>query len=433
MPLSLETYRYGSNHYCVLSPEFNPQKQTDGRITVSVDPNRIASADFVFPSMQVSFSQPQTKTVGPAKITTFLKKNHTPKVIVRLPERLTDVKSVESIELELSGLGWEVIDHNMASGCKSVEDIKNRTGANLILDISWLKFSDPDMFTPLDIASVSIAPFETKNVVVSDAYYAFKNEKNFKKWKKSNDLKEFASNRQIKNNYIKSSLKADMPYRDYIIRNMAGYERFNTNKNVISAVFKLIDSSNGSILGYFHIGEVPNYKIISGKKICECYFKSEYNFYDGYYDKDNYVRFVDTSDFYNEYRYVMKDNLLLLFLSYLDVFLPNGEIPFAAQLNEMEDVKLSDETVNESHSSTSTTSGSYSGHSRDYYNAYFNSRYYSGAGSGYSSGNSSSQTNTSGSSTTSFKEAEYIRYSDFFGYYKPLTEKFVQEIRKITE
>lgn len=406
--------------YNVLSPEFNPSNQTEGKILTSIDPNRINNCRYSFPTTSVAYFQPQTKSSGLTKISSFLKKNRTPKVIVRLPERLTDAKFVESIELELSGLGWEVIDHNMASGIKSAADIKKRTGADLILDISWLKFSDPDMFSSIDIASTTIAPFDAE-VTIRDSYYKFKKEKDFEKWKKSKDPKlwRLTSNDE---HFSRANLTL---YKDFIIRNIADYERFTTNKNVVSAVFKLIDSANGSILGYFHVGEIANYKIVGGNTVYDNHYYNNMKNHYGYFSK--------ISEFYNEHNPLIKDGLLLSFLSYLDVFLPNGEIPFAAQLNEMEDVKLSDETVKESHSSTSTTSGSYSGRSRDYYNSYFNSRYYSGSGRGYSSGNSSSKTNTSGSSTTQFKEAEYIRYSDFFGYYKPLTEKFVQEISKLME
>ena len=56
-------------------------------------------------------------------------------------------------------------------------------------------------------------------------------------------------------------------------------------------------------------------------------------------------RFEDYSTFYRENYHEISPEYILRTLSYIDIFLPNGEIPFAAQLNEMEDVKLSDETI----------------------------------------------------------------------------------------
>lgn len=397
------------NGISVLKPEYNPNQLTEGNITLSLKPTDIETVSFTFPQTQISYYQPSTKISGQANMSKFLKKNPSPKVIIRLPDKLEDAKFVESIELELSDLGWVILDHNLAKGLNSSADIKKKTGADLILDISWLKFSDPDMFTQVDKTAISIAPFNARLGSREKLYYGFVNEKNYKKWLKSKNPK-----------HIYECLSAyptiDMSsYRDYIIDQIAKYERFSTNKNVISAVFKLIDTSNNSILGYYHVGENQPYKVFGDNKEIWSWSNT----------------FSDRSTFYKEYKSQINDELILAFLSYLDVYLPSGEIPFAAQLNEMEDVKLSDETVKESYSSSSHTSGSYSAQSRDYYNSYFNSRYYSGRGRGYSSGHGSSTTNSSGSATTTFKDAEYIRYSDFFGYYKPLTEKFVEEIRKI--
>lgn len=399
------SYSY-SKGFRILKPEYNPEILTEGSRTIDINCDEISGAWFNFPGSKITYQQPNTKISGQAKISAFLKKNSTPKVIIRLPDKLMDAKFVESIELALSDLGWVILDHNLATGLTSSADIKKKTGADLILNISWLKFSDPDMFSPLEKESISIEPFSAHLVTDHIIYYEFEKEKDFKKWLKTKDRNLiYRVSGEIKNLDVS-------PYRDYLINNIATYERFLTNKNVISAVFKLIDASNNSILGYYHVGENQPYKIFGG-------------------DEASFSRLRESSKFFKEYKTQIKDHLVLAFLSYLDVFLPSGEIPFAAQLNEMEDVKLSDETIKESYSSSSRTSGSYSAQSRDYYNSYFNSRYYSGRGRGYSSGRSSSSTKSSGSATTTFKDAEYIRYSDFFGYYKPLTEKFVEEIRKI--
>lgn len=397
-------YTTFSKGFQILREEYNPEILTEGSRTIDVNCDDISYASFNFPGTQVTYQQPRTKISGQAKISAFLKKHSTPKVIIRLPDKLMDAKFVESIELALSDLGWVILDHNLATGLNSSADIKKKTGADLILNISWLKFSDPDMFSPLEKESISIEPFSA-TLNTDNIYYEFEKEKNFKKWQKTKDKGLIY---RLRGAFQDLDIS---PYRNYLIDNIAAYERFLTNKNVISAVFKLIDASNNSILGYYHVGENQPTEVSGGEKT------------------SSYA--VSKSSTFKNRKTQIKDNLLLTFLSYLDVFLPSGEIPFAAQLNEMEDVKLSDETIKESYSSSSRTSGSYSAQSRDYYNSYFNSRYYSGRGHGYSSGRSSSSTKSSGSATTTFKDAEYIRYSDFFGYYKPLTEKFVEEIRKI--
>lgn len=392
----------------ILSQEFNPSGQERYHVTAQVDVDRLLDPNYIFPTVQLSYEQPKSKIGGPANISSYLKKKKNPKVVVRVPEKIADANFVETIELALSELGWNVVDHNMAAGVKSVAEIRKHTGADIILDISWLKFSDPDMYSMLDKSAVKIPPFKGR-AGVKDSYYKSKNKKKYKKWLETKDSKYdvlFWGYRHWDVNFSN--------YSSEIINQLGNYERFNISKNVISATFKLIDCSTGSILGFIQTGEAAECKIPGGT------YLDSYGWGESY---EKRLKFQNTSDFYNEQRYVITDPLLLTFLSYMDITLSNGEIPFAAQLNEMEDVKLSDQAINESYSSTSTTNGSSSGRSRDYYNSYFNSRYYSGS--------SSSRTDTHGSATTTFKDADYIHYSDFFGYYKPLTEKFVQEITRL--
>lgn len=112
-------------------------------------------------------------------------------------------------------------------------------------------------------------------------------------------------------------------------------------------------------------------------------------------------------------------------LTYLSAVSNIGEIPYAAKLNDFQDVKISDEQVQESSHSNSSTRGSSNGSGATYYHRYFNSSYYSGS--------SRSNTSTSSSSTTTFKDAEYLRCSDFYGYYTPLTDKLVAELRKLLD
>lgn len=419
-----QQWRAGSKEVYLLSKEFNPTGIDYGTVTDSVDINRLYISKFPFPTTQVSYFQPQTKSGGLTNIASFLKKKRSPKVVVRLPEKLTNANFVESIELALTELGWNVVDHNMAKEVQSAIEIRKRTGADLLLDISWLKFSAPDMYSSIDKSSVLISSIRDVSVMVSRSYYVYDSFKAYQKWIKSKD------NKYCKIGHGVDWVSADFSIcRDEIVSQLGNYERFNTSKNVISAMFKLIDCSNGSILGFYHIGEPVNCRIDGGSHI-----KISMNSFDHRDSNGKRIErsFSDISNFYREHKDDIENQLIQKFLCYVDLFLPNGEIPFAAQLNEMEDVKLSDETISKSFSSESTSKGSYTGHTRDYYNAYFNSKYYRGSGRGYSSGSSSSVTNTSSSSTTSFKDAEYIKYSDFFGYYQPLTKKFIDEIMKLT-
>ena len=414
-------YGKGARFY-VLKPEYNPELSTEGYASIMVQREKISiGSRFDVPTVSVGYAEPKVISSGSAQISSFLKKKSMPRVIVRVPEKLQEAKFVEDIEMLLSGLGWTIVDHSLAKGAKSIKEIQAQTAADIILDVSWLKFSDPSMYCQIDVSKSSMSKLDIRNVYLSDAYLWFKDRKTFEKWK---------NNQGSKYGYKGESGEVTVfdvtPIKKLILDRMTQYERFNTNKNVVSAIFKFINAKDGSLLGYYHIGEKSDIKLSGGDEI-------SYNHFFPMGSGKGEKRFDDYSTFYRENYYEISPKYILYTLSYMDIFLPNGEIPFAAQLNEMEDVKLSDETIVDAYQSSSTTNTSYSGGSRDYYNAYFNSRYYSGRGRGNYAGNSSSTTHSSGSGSTTFKEAEYIRYSDFFGYYKPLTEKFIKEIQKIMQ
>lgn len=425
IPVEAKMLSREHGHYYVLREEYNPNLDTEGEASFMVSSKSLSSPNFDFPSVSMVYTSPEIIRKGENRISAFLKSKRAPRVIIRVPEKIQDAKFIEDVELQLGDLGWTILEHNLIFGLKSVKDIKSKTGADLILDISWLKFSDPSMFTDLDLSNTSIGDFYGDSRI-SDIYYMFKSEKDFEKWEKDRNPKHFCyKNDPLVGGDVKANFSS---YRESFLNQMLNYDRFNTNKNVISAIFKFIAADDGSVLGYYHIGECNSIKLQGGADI-SCYNKGCVRKRGKHNKADFYLE--DLSDFYIEMKNEIKDKVILHFLSYMDVLLPNGEIPYAAQLNEMEDVKLSDELINESYQSSSTTNSSYSGRSRDYYNAYFNSRYYSGSGRGNYSGSSSSTTKSSGSATTIFKDAEYIKYSDFFGYYTPLTEKFVKEIQTL--
>lgn len=410
----------------VLKPEYNPELSTEGDASIMVQLEKIKISAFEMPTMSIGYAEPNVISSGSAQIASFLKKKSMPRVVVRVPERLQEAKFVEDIEMLLSGLGWTIVDHSLVKGAKSIKEIQTQTAADIILDVSWLKFSDPSMYCQIDVSKSSMSNwnFFYKRYDwprLHDAYLHFKDEKTFQKWKNNQGPKY-----EINGCSVEVTITDQTPLKKLALDQMTQYERFNTNKNVVSAIFKFINATDGALLGYYHVGEKSDIKLSGGDKIEYTYFLPMHEDKGGKY-------FKDYSTFYRENHNEISYDFILRTLSYMDVFLPNGEIPFAAQLNEMEDVKLSDETIVDAYQSSSTTNTSYSGGSRDYYNTYFNSRYYSGRGRGNYAGNSSSTTHSSGSGSTTFKEAEYIRYSDFFGYYKPLTEKFVKEIQKIMQ
>ena len=411
---------WGRYWFYVLKPEYNPELSTEGYASIMVQPEKIRS-DFDVPTVSVGYAEPKVISSGSAQISSFLKKKSMPRVMVRVPEKLQEAKFVEDVEMLLSGLGWTIVDHSLAKGAKSIKEIQAQTAADIILDVSWLKFSDPSMYCQIDVSKSSMSKLDIKKVYLHDAYLSFKDRKAFNKWKNTQGSKY-----GYKGDGGSATVLDVTPIKKLILDRMTQYERFNTNKNVVSAIFKFINATDGSLLGYYHIGEKSDIKLSGGDRI------DDNRFFPMGSSKGE-KRFDDYSTFYRENYYEISPKYILYTLSYMDIFLPNGEIPFAAQLNEMEDVKLSDETIVDAYQSSSTTNTSYSGGSRDYYNAYFNSRYYSGRGRGNYAGNSSSTTHSSGTGSTTFKEAEYIRYSDFFGYYKPLTEKFIKEMQKIMQ
>lgn len=321
-------------------------------------------------------------------------------------------------------LGWTVLDRNLITDAKPGKSIKSQTSADLVIDISWLKFSDPEMFCKLDRNRTTIGDMSGSGSL-KEAYMVFNPRKEYDRWRVDHDrkhIKNYTGSFQTEVNYNS--------YRNKILSYMMAVDRFNTNKNVVSAVFKLINAADGSLLGYYHIGEASEIEIPGGTPVTAY----DQKYYTGKKDPQGrqiWTKFMEVSSFYKRMNQNMKDKILLSAISYMDIFLPNEAIPFAAQLNEMEDVKLTDDKIIESWSSSSTTRNTYSDDSRHNYRGYFNSRYYKGSRDSHYSGEGYSTTHSYGGGTTTYKEAEYIRYSDFFGYYKPLTEKFIEEIQKI--
>lgn len=379
------------------------------------------------PKITLKYTTPPVISGNKSRLISALKRVKSPKIILRVPEQCRDAKFVETIETKLASLGLNVLDHNMTEGAVNPAEIRKKSGADILLDVSWLKFSDPEMFTTLDKSATEIGKIRFNYVEIEYAIfsaldaarnYVTKSQKK-NKWQPSN----WSHNLEPINFYY-DLIKSD------ISDGISQSECFEKNKNVISAIFKFIDLSDGSLIGFYHLGHQEQTVDIKpaklekrgGWKLGEVSnFKNEYGLW---YKFGENTKWRTPWDIENNATYEGTEPAAMV-LTYLSGMANIGEIPYAAKLNDFQDVKVSDEQIQESSSSKSSTKGSSYGSGATYYHRYFNSSYYSGS--------SRSNTSTSSSSTTTYKEAEYLRCSDFYGYYTPLADKLVTELRKLLE
>ena len=394
---------------------------------------KLNDGDFGFTSPKITMKYTPTPVISgnQSRLSSALKRAKTPKIILRVPEQCKDAKFVETIETKLASLGLNVLDHNMAGGAVNPAEIRKNSGADILLDVSWLIFSDPEMFTTLDKTATEIGKIRF-NFFHKDYYYKFA------LFPTLDAARNYVEKSRKKNKWQQSSWSYNWElvnfYYDLIKSNISDgisqSECFEKNKNVISAIFKFIDLSDGSLIGSYHIGhqeqivdiKPAKLKKTGGWKLGEVTnFKNEYGLW---YDFGDNTKWRTPWDIENYAIYEGTEPAAMV-LTYLSGMANIGEIPYAAKLNDFQDVKVSDEQIQESSSSKSSTKGSSYGSGATYYHRYFNSSYYSGS--------SRSNTSTSSSSTTTYKEAEYLRCSDFYGYYTPLADKLVTELRKLLE
>lgn len=391
--------------------------------------------NFNVPSATMEYKEvPAHITISPQ----FRKSLQSPEncnVIVRLPEQCGNAAFIEAIETKLSSLEFNILDHNMAYGIRSPREIGQKSGADILVDVSWLKFSDPEMQSDLDFQKCKIG------TDLGPLYYDGKRNRSHGYYLTEKELNKYLSTGKVKGNpyYLKYlNLLLDNSVGDGIIKEVVKEIRtaecFGKNKNTISAIFKFIDTKTGRIIGSFHVGvsDVITQKIDGAKyrhtdtelKIDGLSNWKNEKGRQGYDRNPNSAHIIDP---WNKERYSTFEGSIpaAWILTNISAHLGNTEIPHAKQLNDFQEVKLSDDTVIEQGSSTSHTNRSYSGRGRTYYNRWFNSSYWSGG--------SSSTTDSSYSSTTSFKEAEYLRPQDFYGYYTPITNRLVEELRKLQQ
>lgn len=350
----------------------------------------------------------------------LLSQKSSPRVKIRInppnSAENNDVSYYSYIEEELTRIGFQVIGKDAPANIRY----------DLLIDVSWLRFSDPDMVTTIDFDKTKYAWSFTRAAETSDVCkYRFKKKSDADKYKKADRDKR----RKIAQKAIKEDIFKDYDYSKLpeLFLNSLAYSDINEGRNVISAMFKII-MSNGVVGGTIHVGYHDSYNIDSGdfgrmilKKNAYVVYKGE-EFLFGIGNVQKPMSYIPFAELYHPYSEVK--NRLETILKWIYACIPSAN-PYAQQLTAGQDVKISDEQIVENSSSKSKTSGGSSGYGRTYYHRYYNSSYYSG---GYGSSTSSNS-----SSTTTKVDAQWMRCSDFYGYYRPLAKKFANELQKLIQ
>lgn len=377
----------------------------------------------------------------------YLAKHPSARIVVRVPDQCKDAKFVNVIETKLSKLGFTVMNREPAEGVRDMRQIGKATGADLLLDVSWLSFSDPEMTGRLDENFVEIDDHDF-DLKIDYRLYSFENQDKYekalkklhkKKYVSDNDYSKFRlSSWQDKAEYEYALGKAEFDKARYLAdvkEHILNDESINTNNNVVSAIFKFYNLKDGAMIGFFQEGvsDIEDIRIPSTWMSLDagelCFgignLSDQSAHYYSIYPVGTKVGSGRTVQwhapwFEKDYRKNSDNKFLSMTMTYISCIANTGVFPYAKELNDFRDVKLTDETVTENSSSRSTTNSSYSGAGATYYHRYFNNSRWGGAGR--------SNTNSSSSSTTTFKEAEWLHPSDFYGYYAPLTDKLVKSL-----
>lgn len=423
------SYLDENNHFVDLSPD-----QVGADVMVPV---YHILGTLKMPKIHIEYEPIKTTSSPTARLKTALTRR--PKIVIRIPDKCGDADFIRTIEYKLGMLGLDVLDHTLAEGATTPKTIAKRSGADILLDVSWLEFSNPDMATNLR-KEATIIDFNdfVRSAGPHMSIFSFKDNKERDKFLykriKKNDWRPYPSNWHGKVEICKVSTVG----LNNEIKNELEYAGcFAKNNNVISVIFKFIDLRSGSLLCQFHVGysDLQSEEILP--RVCWTESWGRGNIYGVYnYAKNSgqiangYCRNPNNKDIswidpWNKERFntFNGSDEAAWILTYIATQLNNGEIPYAKQLNNFQSVKIADEQILEQGSSRSTTNTGYSGHGGTNYYYRFNRSYWSGG--------SRSTTNTTSSNTTTFRDAEYIRPQDFYGYYTPLTDKLCEELQKL--
>lgn len=416
------------------------------------NPDAVIDEDAEY-KLLLKYNDPPIKVNLTPAFKSFLTKNKSPKVKVRCNNQRfannEDVSYLNYIEDELTRIGCRVIDRN------SKGDVK----ADFIVDVSWLRFSDPDMKTLINRNECKIyGTFKPIYFKVWNGFrydkpvrHRFKKEKDFKNRGQDNfDFNKIRS----KGNAIVEPIEINYDYdklNEIILDNLCEHYYIKENKNTVSAMFKII-MSDGTIGGTIHVGHQDG-QIVDFNSINIRYnqnrtkiFTGEYYMYSGdrKYEYKSFPYYVYKGrtiplneniniEFSDEFRvkikkeypfhYYLLDPIKKLYKKLFHAMIPTDAHPYAKELTAGRDVKIAGDKVVEESSSNTSTTGRVNMYGVAYYNRYFGSSYYSGS---YGE-NISSSSNT----TTTNVDAQWLRCSDFYGYYNPLAEKFANELQKI--
>lgn len=374
------------------------------------------------PGVNLTWS-PKTKTV----VTTPLKAN--PTVIVR-SHNGQDYQYLDIVEENLTSIGWRVVDRKA-----------QLTNPDYIVEVGWLHFSDPDMWGTLDEDKItfsgSFSATGNGNYTNTILCIAFPSQEKRNKY--------LASDRSIKSQKKYDGVDLYLPVvftddwgnmTEEMRQEIIESESFRVNKNVVSAMFKIIDAKSGTIAASLTIGELntPSFRFPAGRSLTIFWdpltsgYRSRASVYKLANRELKVEKNINWSDWANERLLtelcpIDMPAATCCYLDYISASSNTGEIPFAAKLSAGEDVKINDEQVTSLSKSRSTTNGNSYGHGGTNYYRYFNRSYYSGR--------SNSQTDSNTSETTTYKEAEWLRCSDFHGYYRPLSKRMAEELAKL--
>ncbi len=366
--------------------------------------------------VEIDYEKPPVISYISESLQEYLKKHPNPRVIVRVLGAGSEIAEQERtrpyynyIEEQLARIGCKVLDRNLISQVESkngyidYQSIKNRIQADLIIEVSWLRFSDPDMWVSLNKFEID----KSDSVKYAVSYWEKRSRNPKQKFKKNPYLAKAGVNKEFRQTEELYSTITD-------INEVEGLSAIQTNKNVVSTLCKIILVSEGTLEGTIHVGidcRNKNYFSYVTHSVHSSY---------GEINNPHYPNCVYSDDIGNmsggpwtpfrklseikkwEFKYSIKSwdlNILAI-----------NTHPYAAQLNAGEDAKISEaRTITQNNSNSSGNGSTHYG-------------YYSS----YSRGNSASNSST----TTTQVDAKYIRCSNFYDCYRPLAEQLANELKK---
>lgn len=440
--------------YC-LTPEL--MTMPDGRVIVitnqfkertlsnrsfSISPVR--NYNWIIQSPQIKFKYDIPSISGDnSPLQAFLDKHPNPKIVLRVPEQCENAKFADMIETKLSRMGFTIMDRKSATGVKDLKHIAKNSNADLLIDVSWLSFSDPEMTGRLIPESLEIS--DCKIIDYESSIYVFDNQSEFEKVQKKLQKKKYVplhEYMQRGKDFLMSQTTFDkIQYLADLKEHILNDESITINNNVVSALFKFFDIKNGAMIGSFQEGvsDIEDLTVKSTNiraKYTDYYFgisNTDSKKHPEYSTNKLGHHYTNNGDHWNivwhapwvisDMKNSKQNPTLRATLTYVSCLANTSEFPYANQLNDFRDIKLTDDAVIQHSTSYTSTNSTYDGRGATYYNRFFNNSRWGGSGR--------KNTESSSSSTTTFKDAEWLHPSDFYGYYIPIIDKFLNNLSKL--